>query len=384
MSDMRIGTKNFGKVYLKGKRYRSHREWRGVVDTLYDYSRWLYNWFNMFRIVLSKPRNIKAMFRYRWMSSYLAVPMMVDRHTQGLRGEHLRICHAEQDIIIEDVAKLLDKLFRGDRRIGNAIAFIEEHTGEKWDWTHYFECAKRVNYATKCRLEWLEMSKTPYPQVFGSNLALYTETNYMAISGRLPVFEETDRKIMKLAEKAFKKKKMAANEYRHRAIVWGVQSHYYMDFLVWLLNCWGIVPLTDMLSMDNTDMIAEVDTPENREQAIYDIAKLTERMIMRNRTHGGYKVLLDDLWKFVEEFNADMVILWEHMSCKALDGMHGLFEQRARELGINLVWVSHDLFDPRVVSRQGVRDQINTYMRTVMGEEPVDPTLEILPDEESW
>ena len=384
MSDKRIGTKNFGKVYLKGKRYRSHREWRGIVDTLYDYSRWLYNWFNMFRIVLSKPRNIKAMFRYRWMSSYLAVPMMVDRHTQGLRGEHLRICHAEQNIIIEDVAKLLDKLFRGDRRIRNAIAFIEEHTGEKWDWTHYFECAKRVNYATKCRLEWLEMSKTPYPQVFGSNLALYTETNYMAISGRLPVFEETDRKIMKLAEKAFKKKKMAANEYRHRAIVWGIQSHYYMDFLVWLLNCWGIVPLTDMLSMDNTDMIAEVDTPENREQAIYDIAKLTERMIMRNRTHGGYKVLLDDLWKFVEEFNADMVILWEHMSCKALDGMHGLFEQRARELGINLVWVSHDLFDPRVVSRQGVRDQINTYMRTVMGEEPVDPTLEILPDEESW
>ena len=36
------------------------------------------------------------------------------------------------------------------------------------------------------------------------------------------------------------------------------------------------------------------------------------------------------------------------------------------------------------ISRQGVRDQINTYMRTVMGEEPVDPSLEILPDEESW
>ena len=177
---------------------------------------------------------------------------------------------------------------------------------------------------------------------------------------------------------------MAANEYRHRAIVWGVQSHYYMDLLVWMLNCWGIVPLTDMLSMDNTTMIAEEDTPENREQAMYDIAMLTEKMIMRNRTHGGYKVLLDDLWEIVTEFNADMVILWEHMSCKALDGMHGMFEQRARELGIHLVWVSHDLFDPRVVSRQGVRDQINTYMRTVMGEEPVDPTLEVLPDEESW
>ena len=128
-----------------------------------------------------------------------------------------------------------------------------------------------------------------------------------------------DQKIAKLGKVYLKGK-------RYRAIVWGVQSHYYMDLLVWLLNCWGIVPLTDMLSMDNTDMIAEVDTPENREQAIYDIAKLTERMIMRNRIHGGYKVLLDDLWKLVEEFNADMVLLWEHMSCMALDGMHGLLE----------------------------------------------------------
>ena len=54
-------------------------------------------------------------------------------------------------------------------------------------------------------------------------------------------------------------------------------------------------------------------------------------MIMRNRTHGGYKVLLDELWEFCEEFNADVVILWEHMACKALDGMHGQFEEKARE-----------------------------------------------------
>ena len=175
-----------------------------------------------------------------------------------------------------------------------------------------------------------------------------------------------------------------AKEYRHRAIVWGVQSHFYMDFLLWILNCWGIVPLTDMLSMINTDMIAEEDTPENREKAYYDMAWLTENMIMRNRTHGGYKVLLDELWEFCEEFNADVVILWEHMACKALDGMHGQFEEKAREKGIHLIWVTHDLFDPRIVSRQGVRDQVNRYMRTVFNEEPLDPSLEVLHDEHSW
>lgn len=318
-----IGADRFGDFYTDGK-VRKRREWRGVSDTLYDYGRWLGILMTLGKFIV-KPRNIKAMFRYRWMANYLAVPMMVDRHTQGLRGEYLRICHIEQDLIIEDVAKLLDGLFRGDRRIGNdkefskkvvlvdenemtavmmgfpnlkglsretvstyipvllnqhavehyidvaqqfglagdvcpmpeaevgvsidddapvlgacavqcnttcdgsllgngviskrleledgvpvfqlatplrhreddvqeyaaqevrnAIAFIEKHTGEKWNWDYYFECAKRVNYATECRLGWLEMNKTNYPQVFGSNLALYTETNYMAICGKDP------------------------------------------------------------------------------------------------------------------------------------------------------------------------------------------------------
>ena len=270
------------------------------------------------------------------------------------------------------------------QEIRNCIAFIEEKTGEKWDWKYYFECAKRVNESTRHRMEWLDMNKTDYPQIFGSNLALYTETNYMAICGKVPEFVDVDRKLTALANQAYKDKMMMAKEYRHRAIVWGVQSHFYMDFLLWILNCWGIVPLTDMLSMVNTEMIAEEDTPQNREKAYYDMAWLTENMIMRNRTHGGYKVLLDELWEYCEEFNADMVILWEHMACKALNGMHGQFEEKAREKGIHLIWVTHDLFDPRIVSRQGVRDQVNRYMRTVFKEEPLDPSLEILHDEHSW
>lgn len=512
-----VGSVKLGSLYTNG-RVRKRREWRGFKDTFYDYSRWLHIMGILGKFIV-KPRNIKAFFRYRWMANYLAAPMMVDRHTQGLRGPQLRIAHTEFDLVMYDVAQLLDKLFQGDRRVGNdkdlsditvlldenemtavmmgfpdlkglsretpsvyvsvllnqfaachyidvaqeyglpgdvcpmpeaeagvsidddfpvlgkcaiqcnttcdgslmgngviskrleledgipcfqlaaplrhreddvqeyaaqeirnAIKFIEDNTGHKWNWDYYFECAKRVNESTRHRQEWLDMNKTDYPQVFGSNLALYTETNYMAICGKVPAFVEADRKISKLAQKGFENKTMAVKEYRHRAIVWGVQSHFYMDFLIWLQNCWGILPLTDMLSMVSTRVLSEDD----KEQAIYDMAWLTENMIMRNRTHGGYKVLLDELWEFCEEFNADTVILWEHMACKALDGMHGMFEEKAREKGIHLIWVSHDLFDPRVISRQGIRDQINRYMRTVFNEEPIDPSLEVLPDEQSW
>ncbi|MBQ2310127.1 MAG: hypothetical protein II186_05720, partial [Erysipelotrichales bacterium] len=120
-----VGADRFGDFYKEGSKVRKRREWRGVTDTLYDYSRWLKIMMTLGKFVM-KPRNVKAMFRYRWMANYLAVPMMVDRHTQGLRGEYLRICHAEQDLIIDDVAKLLNNLFRGDRRIGNDTEFSKK------------------------------------------------------------------------------------------------------------------------------------------------------------------------------------------------------------------------------------------------------------------
>ena len=512
----KVGSEQLGKLYSHGK-VRRRREWRGFKDTMYDFFCWL-KIMGMLAKFIVKPANLKGFFRYRWMINYLAVPMMIDKHTAGLRGKHLRIAHQEYDLVAKDVADLLNTAFHADKNCGNnqklskkivvldenemftimcgfpnlksvswetaavyvsvllngssvthyldvvqemglpgdvcpmpaaeagvvidddipifgacvvqcnttcdgslmgngiltrryekegipcfqiaaplrhteegvqeyaaqeirnAIKFIEDNTGEKWDWDAYFTNIKRFNKENQHRFGWMELSRTDYPQVFGANLALYSETTYMAVAGRAPAFLRADEKITKLAQAAFKNHEMVCKEYRHRAIIWGVQAQYYTDFLPWLQNCWGILPLVDMLSLVYFDKLSE----DNKEQAIYDIAKLYQEMIMRNRTHGGYEVLLDDLWRFCEYYNADMVILWEHISCKALDGMHGMFEQRAREHGIRLIWVNHDLMDPRVISRQSVRDDVNRYMRSIMREEPADPSLEIIDDANSW
>ncbi len=47
----------------------------------------------------------------------------------------------------------------------------------------------------------------------------------------------------------------------------------------------------DMLTMVSLTPISETD----KNQAYYDMAHQYENMIMRNRTHGGYEVLLDAL-----------------------------------------------------------------------------------------
>lgn len=268
--------------------------------------------------------------------------------------------------------------------VKKTIDFIEKKMGVKWDWDAYFACAKRVNLTTRNRWEWLDVNSTPYPQFVGAVFSLYNNTNFLGNCGRSEEFPLIDKKIMDLVHEGYEKKVMLAPEYRHRCLVWGVQPQYVIDMLYWMINCWGVVPLTDMLSMVIDKEIAEVDTPENREQAYYDMAYLMQNMIMRNHTHGGYEALLDEMWEYCERMNADMIMLWEHMSCKALTGMHGMFEEQARERGIHLVWVTHDLADPRVYSRQDIRDQFNQYMRTVMREEPLDESLEVLPDNNAW
>jgi benzoyl-CoA reductase/2-hydroxyglutaryl-CoA dehydratase subunit BcrC/BadD/HgdB len=107
-------------------------------------------------------------------------------------------------------------------------------------------------------------------------------------------------------------------------------------------------------------------------------------MAMRKHTNGGYVNVLDELWRVCEEFNADMVLMYNHIACKTMAGLMGLFDEQAREKGIHLIWVEHDLMDPRTVSRRDMRGKVNQYMRTVMREEPVDPSLMDFEDEKTW
>lgn len=262
----------------------------------------------------------------------------------------------------------------------NAIKFIEEQTGEKFDWKNFFESMKRFNKETEYLLEWYEVSRSPYPQFTDNSLSLYRYAIYMAAGGRDDEFLKRDMKLSKLVMKGYEKKEPCAKELRHRAITWGVQAAYYTAFAGWLTNCWGIVPLIDMLTLCSTRMI---DT-EDKDKAIYDLAYLYEKMIMRSRSNGGYEVGVADLFRYCEFFNVDMIIMYSHIGCKAMSGYHGIFEEEARKHGIHLVWVTHSLMDAKGAGRKEMRTEVNRYMRTVLREEPLDESLEDFDDEKSW
>ncbi|MEG1268410.1 MAG: 2-hydroxyacyl-CoA dehydratase family protein [Oscillospiraceae bacterium] len=264
--------------------------------------------------------------------------------------------------------------------IENCIKFIEDQTGEKFNWDAFFEKMRRFNEETKYEMEKWEVNKTPYPQITGASMALYRMYTYQMNAGIDPYFLNVDKKVNKLMMKGYENKEKCSHELRHRAIIWSCPAHYYSNFATWAENCWGINVLVDMESLNAVRPF----NLESEDAALKDLAHYYERMIMRKHTNGGHLNVLEELWRVCEEFNADFVIMYQHIACKTMAGLNGLFEEQAREHGIHLIWVEHDLMDPRTVSRREMRGKISKYMQAVMREEPIDPTLVDFEDEKAW
>lgn len=266
------------------------------------------------------------------------------------------------------------------KNLWGSVEFIEKQFNVKFDWDAFFEGVKRYNQECNFMIDKWDVNCTPYPQVCGAALALHREYEMQIASSLDPKFVKYDAKVSKLMKKGYEKSKEADDKAKYRAIVWSCPAHYYSNFTYWAQNCWGIKTLVDMECMLAYHHYDEHD----KQKVLLDMARGYERMTMRSHSNGGYVNALDECWKICEKFNANIVFMYNHVSCKNFAGLQGLFEDQARERGIHLIWIEHDLMDPRTVSRKAMRDRVNRYMTTVFRAEPLDPTLVDYDDDLTW
>ncbi len=262
------------------------------------------------------------------------------------------------------------------------IQWVEGLTGEKWDWNAYFETMDKFNECTRLEMEKWEILKTDYPQLTGPSFELFRKWNYEMDGGLYAEGLQKQRKVIDIMYKTYEQRLPAyrGGYAKGRALIWSCPAHYYANFSGWLANTWGVYALTEMEALNYTKMLNTSD----KEEAIRDLCRLYERMVMRRHTNGGHDHVLGELWRQCENFRANIVIMYQHVCCKTMSGLQGLFDDQARELGIHLIWVEHDLMDPRTVSRKDMRSRVNNYMVNVLHLEPVDPTLVDFNDEMTW
>ena len=252
------------------------------------------------------------------------------------------------------------------------IRFVEKQTGAKWNWDAYFTTMKRFNEETKYELEKWDVNKTAYPQILGPCYELFRKWNYEMDGGMDPRVMKTCKKVSKILMKAYERREEPwPGKMKYRAIVWSCPAHYYANFTNWLANCWGVDVLVEMESLNFTKPLET----EDKEEALKDLSRLYERMVMRRHTNGGYHNVVDELWRQCEAWNVEIIIMYQNVACKNMATLQGILDEQARDKGYHMIWINHDLMDPRTVSRKDMRAIVNEYMRTVMQAEPVDPTL---------
>ena len=252
------------------------------------------------------------------------------------------------------------------------IRFVEKQTGAKWNWDAYFTTMKRFNEETKYELEKWDVNKTAYPQILGPCYELFRKWNYEMDGGMDPRVMKTCKKVSEILLMAYERREEPwPGKMKYRAIVWSCPAHYYANFTNWLANCWGVDVLVEMESLNFTKPLET----EDKEEALKDLSRLYERMVMRRHTNGGYHNVVDELWRQCEAWNVEIIIMYQNVACKNMATLQGILDEQARDKGYHMIWINHDLMDPRTVSRKDMRAIVNEYMRTVMQAEPVDPTL---------
>ena len=264
------------------------------------------------------------------------------------------------------------------KEIEEAWKFIEEQTGVPFDYQQL--CKKLESQNELQRFEWEKWdvaANTNYYPINGVSQALYRI--YQSQYGDLPIWHETDKKVRKIMEKCVEQRINNFPLTRHRVIAWSCAPLYYSNWCTWAYNCWG---LNTVMNMDSLMFNMTIRT-DSYDHCLDDMAQYHMWAPMRRMAVGGLHHIFE-CWKYMEEFNCDMVMMYDQLQCKGMQGVHGLFEDEFRDRNIHAIWMPHALPDSRTVSRMEIRQIINDYMTTVMHEEALDPTLLEFDDSMTW
>lgn len=260
------------------------------------------------------------------------------------------------------------------------IDFIHDTTGAEMDWDLLAKIVKNLNYLQELDLERFELNASTCPPFDASMMiGQHIVARHSAYAGLEEVITAMENQL-EFARDAYARGESAYPNMKYRAILWNPPPGVYTDFHVWAERCWGIGILTDMETYGFTGFIDE----SSNDSMLYGLSEKELWGPMSHHTRGPMDNFFGTLWKAVEQYRPDLVIVADHVGCHPVTTIHGLLKEECQRKNVPLCIMNQDLADIRVVSKQGMRDQINDFMFNVMNAEPLDPSLLSFDDSEEW
>jgi hypothetical protein len=100
---------------------------------------------------------------------------------------------------------------------------------------------------------------------------------------------------------------------------------------------------------------------------LHGLAQIFMQGPMAQHTRGPVEYFFDDMFFIHEHYSTDTIWMAGHIGCKNTQALLGMMREKCRRRNIPLLTIDYDLGDSRVVSADGIKEQVTMFMKTVMG-----------------
>jgi benzoyl-CoA reductase/2-hydroxyglutaryl-CoA dehydratase subunit BcrC/BadD/HgdB len=240
------------------------------------------------------------------------------------------------------------------------IAFLEENTPGRMDWDRLLEICEERNRAMEYELElWDLMKHRPAP--LGSDVISFSHMVFFTLTPGQPIATKAYEDLLRYANSSVKDGGALEQE-RFRILLWNPPIFMFPDLFSWAEREYGANMVMDMFTFNRHPLI---DT-SSRQSMLRDLATIFIEGPMARHTLGPVDYFFDDLFFAYEHFAADAVWMTAHIGCKNTQALLGMLREKCRDRGIPLLIIDVDSGDQRVVSVDGVKEQVTRFMETVM------------------
>ncbi len=282
------------------------------------------------------------------MSSYTLIERTLNLPTIRLDIPHHFYSERAQTYFVGEIRRL--------------IAWLEERTPGKMDWDKLRRICEERNRLVEYELDlWDLISARPAP--------LAAEPVYLSHlwgANVMPGHPETTILFKRLGELARKNRQAgvsAVKNEKYRALLWNPPLLHAIELFNWAERAYGVSLIMDSMTYSRREPY--IDT-SSEETMLYGLGQNIMEGPMARHTRGPAQNYLDDIFNMIKQFNIDMLWVAGHVGCKNTAALNGILREMCREHGLPLLIINYDLSDPRIVSSEGILEQVNHFMENIM------------------
>ena len=247
------------------------------------------------------------------------------------------------------------------------IKWLEENTSGKMDWDLLREICEERNRMVEHELDLWDLVRIR-PAPLAAEVVWLSHIWYFNVCPGNRHSTEIFRKLVEIARENLSKGIPAVENEKYRVLLWNPPLMHFIDLFNWAEQAYGVSLVMDSMSFNR---LPYIDTGSD-DTMLEGLGRNIMNGPMARHTRGPAENYLEDIFHIHKQFDLDMLWVAGHIGCKNTMALNGMLREKCREAGLPLLIIEYDLSDPRIVSREGIIEQINHFMENVMKADRLD------------